>query len=125
MKTISLQEFRDTLKIQGVKPVDYAFVCPRCRTVQSAQDLIKAGAGENFEQVEKYLGFSCFGRFTNAGAPTKGQKGPCNWTLGGLFQIHNLEIVDEDGKHHPIFEPASPELAQQHALKHASEIRHE
>lgn len=117
MKTISLQDFHAELLSQGVPKVHLAFKCPICGTVQSAHDLITAGAGKDFDEVEKYLGFSCVGRFTNAGPHKKGTppgKG-CDWTLGGLFAIHKLEVVtEEDGKHHPRFEPATKEEAQQH-----------
>jgi len=72
--------------------------------------------------VQKYFGFSCVGRFTGAGNPPKPedkgkeQKG-CNWTLGGLFQMHDLEVVTPDGKKHPCFEPATPEQAKAHKEK--------
>lgn len=116
MKTMTMEEHRAALKAQGVDHLDYAFVCPRCGTVQSAQSLIKAGAGNAFDEVEKYLGFSCVGRFTGAGSPRKVPDGaPCNWTLGGFFQLHELEVVGPDGEVYPRFEPATPEQAQ--ALK--------
>ncbi|WP_312903576.1 ASCH domain-containing protein [Stutzerimonas nitrititolerans] len=113
MKTMTLDEFRDALKAQGVPRDHFAFRCPRCKTIQSANDLIAAGAGEDFEAVERYLGFSCVGRFTGADDPSKTKPG-CNWTLGGLFQIHELEVVTEDGIHHPRFSPATPDEAQAH-----------
>lgn len=62
---------------------------------QSATDLIEAGAGANFDSVQGFLGFSCIGRFDTS-------KG-CNWTLGGLFKLHELEIVTEDGERYPRF----------------------
>ena len=78
-------------------------------TVQSGQDLIDAGAGEDFEEVQKYLAFSCVGRWTGAGSAlrkeTEEGKG-CDWTLGGLFQLHDFVVIDEDGKEHPHFMPA-------------------
>lgn len=117
MKTVTLEEFHAALKAQGAPSRDdLAVVCPMCGTVQSARDFIKAGAGSDFEQVEKYLGFSCIGRFTGAGSPRKSPDGnPCNWTLGGLFSLHKLEVITPDGEHHPRFEPATAEQAQQHA----------
>lgn len=114
MKTMSLQEFHAALKQQGVPREHLASKCPICGTTQSATDLIKAGAGENFDAVERYLGFSCVGRWTNAGSHKRGDapgKG-CDWTLGGLFQMHKLEVVTDDGKKHPRFELATPEEAQ-------------
>jgi len=72
---------------------DILFVCPICKTEQSANQLIEAGVKR--DEVPNYIGFSCIGRFDKS-------KG-CNWTLGGLFGIHELEIIDSDGKHHPRF----------------------
>lgn len=116
MKTMTITEFHGALIAQGVKREDLALICPMCQTLQSATDLIKAGAGADFDAVEKYLGFSCVGRFTGAGSPRKEPDGkPCNWTLGGLFHTHKLEVETPDGKKHPRFEPATPEQAQAHA----------
>lgn len=112
MKTVTLDEFQDLIKSQGRERIeDVTFRCPVCGTLQSAQDLIDAGAGSNMREVEKYVGFSCVGRFTGAGAHVKDEppgRG-CNWTLGGLFRAHELEVVTPDGKHHPMFEPATAE----------------
>ena len=116
MKTLTLEQFHAECKAQGVKSHEnIAGICPMCGTVQSARDLIAAGAGADFDAVEKYLGFSCVGRFVGAGSPRKKPDGkPCNWTLGGLFALHKLEVVTPDGKHHPRFELAAPAQAQQH-----------
>lgn len=122
-KTVTLEEFIRQLKSQDLDQEDAVFICPVCKTPQSAADLIAAGAGENFDSVETYLGFSCVGRWLNAGSglTPKGKvkkKEPasygCNWTLGGLFQLHELEVVDDEGKAHPRFVPASPEVAKIH-----------
>ena len=119
MRTLTVDEFHSELKAQGViRHEDFALVCPRCKTVQSGQSLIDAGAGANFEEVEKYLGFSCVGRFTDAGEARRNPDGkPCNWTLGGLFKLHELEVVTPDGKSHPRFEVATPEQAQELARR--------
>lgn len=119
MKTMTLQEFQAALIAQGVPTHhEFALVCPMCGTVQTGNDLIAAGAGKTFAEVEPYLGFSCIGRFTGAPSPRGRPDGmPCNWTLGGLFRTHKLEVVTEDGKHHPRFEPATPEQAQAHLMK--------
>ena len=97
MKTMTLQEFLDVLKTQGVPREQLTFECPSCKTLQCAQDLIDAGAGKDFDEVEKYLGYSCIGRFDK----TNG----CDWTLGGFLQIHELEVITPDGKHVPRFMP--------------------
>lgn len=116
MRQVTIEEFHKELKSQGVSSKKFiAMVCPVCGSVQSMHDLICAGAGKTTDHVETYFGFSCVGRFTNAGPYKKGsdQIG-CDWTLGGLFQIHNYEVVDAEGEIHPRFAPASAKDAQVH-----------
>jgi hypothetical protein len=115
MQTMTLDEYKAAVKAQGVPHEHIAMKCPMCGTIQSGADLIAAGAGADFDAVEKYLAFSCVGRFTGAGSPRKVPDGqPCNWTLGGLFTLHKLEVVTPDGKKHPRFELATPAEAQAH-----------
>ena len=119
VRSIPLEDFHAALTAQGVDHrMDLAFICPMCGTVQSGRDFIAAGAGETFDEIERHLGFSCVGRWTEADAPRKVPDGnPCNWTLGGLFKLHRLEVITADGQHHPSFEPATPEQAQAHAAQ--------
>jgi len=98
VQTMTLEEWRAAISSQGKdRTEDVTFRCPRCGTIQSAQDLIDAGAGSNLDEVWKYLAFSCVGRWSKS-------KG-CDWTLGGLFQLHELEVITPDGKRHPRFMP--------------------
>lgn len=84
---------------------DWKFVCPICKTVQGVPDFYKAGFEPGKGEVNKYLAFSCIGRFTNAGPWQGGAPGRgCDWTLGGLFQVHSLVVIDEEGVEHPRFE---------------------
>ena len=100
MKIYSLAEWRaEGVRRFGDKWGDWQFICPRCKTRQSGHDMIEA-TGEGPDYVERYFGFSCIGRFTT-------KKG-CDWTLGGLFQIHRAAIIDEKGKTIPVFEFAEP-----------------
>lgn len=114
MRTITLEQFHEALRAQGVPSrLHYALKCPMCATVQSAADLIAAGAGSNYDAVDRYLGFSCVGRFTGAGGPRREPDGrPCSWSLGGMLSLHKLEILTPDGTGHPHFEPATPAEAQ-------------
>jgi hypothetical protein len=117
---ITVEQFHDRLKAQGVSSREHtALVCPICGTVQSLASLIKAGVAA--DKAENYIGFSCEGRFTDAGpwpsskdmtAKAKKRRAVrgCNWTLGGLFKVHNLEIM-QDGVTHPMFEVASADDA--------------
>jgi hypothetical protein len=116
MRVMTLREFLETLSAQQVPREYLAFKCPICGTIQCAADLIAAGAGADFESVEGYIGFSCVGRWTGAGPHQPGTEPGrgCDWTLGGLFQLHKLEVIVEDGTAHPHFEPATPAEAQAH-----------
>lgn len=121
-RRITLEEFKAELKAQGVqRRLDYAFICPCCKTLQSGADLVAAGAGDEAEVMGKYIGFSCVGRFTGKGQPRRNPDGEaCNWTLGGLLQLHELEVIDGNEKVHQHFEIATPEQAQAHASTHVS-----
>jgi len=104
MEKISPVKERRTIKIEdwmaegekrfGKDIKQWKFICPSCKTVQTAQDLLDAGVKK--DDIDGYLGFSCIGRF----AKDKG----CNWTLGGLFQIHTFEIELENGHKRAVFE---------------------
>lgn len=115
MRTVTLAEFHDELHSQGVKRIeDVAFRCPRCRTVQSGQSIINASGGKlTWKEAERRTGFACVGRVSGAG-PHKNGSLPgngCDWSLGGLFKLHTLEVI-EDGRLRPCFELASPAEAQ-------------
>jgi len=98
---MTLEEFKKEARRRfGDDSVNWEFVCPRCKTVQTAKQWRDLGIAQ--ETIQKQLGYSCIGRHI------KGRG--CDWTLGGLLQIHELEIIDEDGKHHPHFD-FSPELS--------------
>ncbi len=132
MTELTWQQFQDQARAQGVSSREYiALICPACHTVQCAQDLIRAGAGEkppettSFETIVKYLGFSCVGRFTGAG-PAKMDAPPgkgCDWTLGGLFHIHELEIILPDGKRQMSFTLADPATAQAHEREIRTDVQ--
>jgi hypothetical protein len=107
------EDYVAAAKAQGVPMVHYASVCPFCSTVQSAHDLIKAGAGASFDEVEKYLHFSCVGRWTGAGPYTKETPSGigCDYTLGGLFSFHAIEVALPNGQTARRFALATPEEA--------------
>lgn len=117
VRQITVPELHAELKAQGVAGREhFAFLCPLCLTAQSAADLIAVGAGDTFDEVEKYVGFSCVGRLVDAGPPRRKPDGkPCNWTLGGFLKVHKLEILRDGFDPVPYFELATPEKAQRHA----------
>lgn len=108
VRTISVDQFRaevqaESKRVGGTEKVQ--FRCPMCGFDQSAEDLIAAGAGATFDDVQGFLAFSCVGRWQGAGSPRKEPDGkPCNWTLGGLFTWSDLIVETPDGEKHPRFE---------------------
>lgn len=122
METISIDELHARFKAQGVSAREHiAFKCVICGTVQSMASLIKAGCAS--DKLENLVGFSCEGRLTNAGPWPSSQNRDaksikrreirgCDWTLGGLFQIHNIEVTNAEGKPQPIFDLATAGEAQ-------------
>jgi hypothetical protein len=123
MEVIDVPEFHARLKAQGVSNSNHAcLICPICKTPQSMASLIAAGATP--EQAERIIGFSCEGRLTNVGpwpsdkdnskkALVRRKVRGCDWTLGGFFRLHDLEVQTEDGEKHPRFVVASAEAAQE------------
>ena len=100
MKEYTLAEFHAACKAQGVPHEDIAL----------PEDAA----------FDKYLGFSCVGRWTNAGGPferdhPRDGSRPCNWTLGGLFSLHEAVVLTPDGQRRATFDLATPAQAQAHA----------
>ena len=80
----------------GENPMNWKFKCPNCGNIQSLQDFVNA----RIDNAEGKFYYSCIGRYVK-------DKG-CNWTLGGLFQIHKTAIF-KDGVVVPVFEMAETE----------------
>ncbi len=119
MKTMSVKEFYAAFKAQGaIDAFDACVVCPMCGTVQNGRDFVAAGAAKTLDDIGGLLGSSCIGRQTHHLPPPK-EKGTqigCNWALWGFLQLHDLEVIDEDGQKFPMFEPATPEQAKAHCI---------
>lgn len=79
-------------QLYGEDSKQWKFRCPRCNGVQTGQDFIDAG----IDEPEKKFHFSCIGRWVEGRG--------CNWTLGGLFQIHKVEVVADNGEIVPVME---------------------
>ncbi|MEY2882389.1 MAG: hypothetical protein RL490_113, partial [Pseudomonadota bacterium] len=73
-RTLPLADFRAACAAQGVPREHMAFMCPVCGTVQSIASLMAAGASQ--AAADKYIGFSCEGRLTNAGPAVQGRPAP-------------------------------------------------
>lgn len=120
MRKINAREALTEFAAQKVSSSEHiAFKCPRCHTVQSMASLARACVPLTPPaKLGSYIGFSCEGRFNGAGewpsdpaAQAARTKRGCNWTLGGLFQIHELIVVTPEGEQ-PSFEIATPDEAQ-------------
>lgn len=92
MKTLTMKEWMDKgTALFGSDKKNWKFKCCRCGESQSYYDF----ANLEIEEPENKMYFSCIGRW----AKDRG----CNWTLGGLFQIHEQEVIAENGKAIPTF----------------------
>lgn len=78
---------------------NWRFVCPACKHVQSVADF-KPYKEKGAEADDAR--FNCIGRFSganpNAGLSGTGkEKGPCNYTSGGLFDLRPVVVKTSDG----------------------------
>jgi len=104
MRTITVQKFVAEAKRRfGEKPALWKVKCPRCGTPQTAEDF-REYTDLDDATIATQIGYSCIGRHT--------EEMGCDWTLGGLFRIHELEIIDPEGNPHPHFELADPEATE-------------
>lgn len=115
---ITLDEFVLRLQAQGVPQEHCAFRCVRCGHIQSAASLVRYLPPEDAGNAAYY---SCEGRYSKDVG--------CDWTLGGLLQIHKLEVLTEDSiivgmlRAVPVFELASPEEARALMAKNIGNMR--
>ena len=99
MKTMTREDWiAGGKKLYGDDMKRWKFRCPNCNHVQCGQDFIDL----NIENSERYVYFTCIGRFIEG---NKGEIGndiaPCNYTNGGLFNFAKLQITD--GNKEPVF----------------------
>lgn len=94
-KIVKYEDWIDKLKKNfGDDAKKWAFKCPSCGNTQTIQDFLD----NKVEEPESKVYFSCIGRFVK-------DKG-CDWTLGGLFQIHKTSVL-KGVKVIPVFEMAN------------------
>lgn len=97
---ITVEEWlRKGEELFGANRDDWQFKCTSCGHIQSATAARHRApgvdAGKEPHWLRNYLARNCEGRLTGGVG--------CDWSLGGLFQIHKLEVID-DGEAFPIFE---------------------
>lgn len=85
----------------GDRMLRWKFVCPACGHVQMPEDFrpFKHIKGVDADTAR----FNCIGRYSgadaNAGLSGSGkEKGPCNYTSGGLFDLRPDVVVTPEGE---------------------------
>lgn len=97
-------------KLFGVDRMKWRFRCISCGHVQTAEDLAALGVVN-----EDAAYFNCAGRYkpsalSGLSKEAKEAKTGCDWTLGGLFRIHRVEVQHpESGRFLAVFEFDHPE----------------
>jgi len=92
-KTLTMEEWISKgEELFGKDKKLWKFKCVNCGEAQTYNDFAEA----KVENPENYIHFSCIGRFVEGRG--------CDWTLGGLLQLHKQEVVTDDGNKVPTFE---------------------
>lgn len=93
----------------GSDRMNWVFVCPVCKTPQSANDYKNNGV--DLKKHVGMIGFSCIGRVLPAEKrqegimnPRKKDGTPCNYAGGGLFKLNPIAIIDVAGAEHLLFD---------------------
>ena len=95
MITYTMEEWMEEGKRRfGGNIKKWKFVCPKCKTVQTPQNLIDLGI--KVETLDCYIGFCCIGCFD--------KKMKCDCTLNNSFHTNEAMIIMEDGRHRPVFQ---------------------
>lgn len=84
-------------ELYGDDPRAWKFRCVMCGNVQSAVSVDERNPTLVGKRKDDWIFFSCEGRHTEGVG--------CDWTLGGLFRLHRLEVVW----------PADPDAGADHA----------
>lgn len=83
-RTITYKQWRgEAVDRFGEDTSQWAFICPVCKTRQTAAECLAAGATSNT------IGFSCIGR-------SHASKG-CNYAGGGLFKLNPVTVTHFPG----------------------------
>lgn len=108
VERIGVEEWtKIAVELFGTNPHDWRFRCTSCGHEQSIREVMERHPNLNPDDVKAWIYFSCEGREW-ACKREKPEVG-CDWTLGGLFQIHKIEVATPDGKTVPAFEFAHPD----------------
>jgi hypothetical protein len=98
MQVIKFDDFKNQGEaLFGRDPKDWLFECPNCKAAQSFHDFTDLGI--TTENTCYLLGVECIGRYDKS-------KG-CTWMLGDAIKIHEVEIINPNGRHQPHFKLVS------------------
>jgi len=78
-------------KLYGEDMRKWKFRCVQCGNVQSHESVTERNP--EIRNTSNWIFFSCEGRKTEGVG--------CDWTLGGLFKIHRLEVFDDQKSENP------------------------
>ena len=96
MKKLSHREWiNEAIELFGKDSKNWSFVCPSCGHIQSIKSVLEHNPSLDLKDVQNWIHYNCEGRYNEGNG--------CNWTLGGLFHIHKIEII-YNGKNIPSFE---------------------
>lgn len=96
-KTMTYEDWHKRgTELYGANHDKWVFACPACGHEQSLEGVISRNPAIIRDEAARWIYFACEGRHNHAVG--------CNWTLGGLFHFHELEItMDGDPKGSPAF----------------------
>ncbi len=99
-------------RLYGDNSGEWKFICPICKTPQTAQDFVKAGATK--EQASTSIANECIGRWLPNKQKAIGEKKvikgqPCNYAGYGLFKLNPVEVIMDDGRKITAFDFADEE----------------
>ncbi len=83
-------------ELYGADRTQWEFRCVACGNVQSIQSVIKRNQSLSFDDIQDWIFFACECRYTKGVG--------CDWSLCGLFRIHQLEVITPDGEELVAFE---------------------
>ena len=111
---------RDWLKLgrelYGKNPLNWKFQCISCGNVQSVCSVMQRNPElTDADAVLHWIGYACEGRHT--------EDVGCDWSLGGLFHLHHLEVIisaktSDATKPMPVFEFADDPEREDPFLMH-------
>lgn len=73
----------------------WRWVCVACGNIQSAESCLANNPRLDLQSTAGWMYFACEGRHTKSRG--------CNWSLGGLFHIHERVVIDDEGDEIPVF----------------------